>query len=165
MIVLDYSLSDEWRQRAATIDFSRFGTFELNTSMLSGDQIIEINGADFSFMGYDLPLLEFTKAFYLTMRHLVSGYSSDKFNPLDHDEYLIFERDGDRVRITSTLTDGTALCDLDELVEEVERYAAKLLKDFLRSYPEARKNVALYKWYPVRDLMLTDLFDIPEEDR
>jgi hypothetical protein len=157
-IFVDYrsdAASHRNAQRLRVEDISRFA---LSTSIFTGDQIFLIDGHDFSFVGYNIPLLEFARALVLSIDELQDGADQALSHPLDIDERLAFSRTNSSVTLSSTLTGDTSLVSMDELSQAIRNYGRRVLSDFLVACPAAKDSRDLFDWYPVHSLGLEYLF-------
>jgi hypothetical protein len=161
MILLDYRVSDSWSKQAQDQGTASVSRFDLNTSFFPGDQIFLIDGNDFSFVGFDLPLLESARVLALAVMELERGATKEDCHPLDVDNHIKFVRRGRTIFVSATMSGDSAQCELTALWDAVRGYAERLLRDVLARFPLLRASKELFEWYPVRSLGLEYLFELP----
>ena len=149
MIRLDYRLSDEWRNKAATFDWVTADETSLRYRALTGDQIFVIGDVDFSAPWGWVPLLDFAAGLVAIARRLREGAPECAFEFTESDAKLEFSaRDGAASLRSNYYPGQTAVVSVDDLDEAARAYAARLLREAISLYPALGKNASLKSWYP-----------------
>jgi hypothetical protein len=151
-VFLDYRYDERWLKRAPTVDVFKLSRVDLSTWVMTGDQIFLIDGRDFSYVGYGIPLLEFARSLVLSIIDLERGAESASSNPLDVEDRINFVRDAGVVTVSAELSGESAKVPLTDLGIVVRAYARRLLLDFIASHPKAEQTRELWEWYPVREV-------------
>ena len=63
-IRLDYRVDDAWKTESRKLNFRELTRFDFETRVMPGDQLIEIDGKDFSYRGWSIPLLNLPEVSY-----------------------------------------------------------------------------------------------------
>lgn len=147
-ILLDHRFDERWLRRAPAVDAARLSVFDFSTSVMTGDLVFLVDGGDFSYVGYGIPLLEMARGLVLSITELEHGAALSTCSPLDIEEELTFVREAETVTITSELSGDRASVRLPEISAAVRSHAKRLLLEFTARFPAAKHNSVLFAWYP-----------------
>jgi hypothetical protein len=165
MVTLEFKADPIWLERQRAADLSNVSDIALKTSVLPGDQILQVSGVDFSLIGYRIPLLEFAHGLFLAVRRAASSVSFGETHPLDLEEHFRFFRKGEEITISADVTDKIARCPLHELDTAVRRNCVAMLQFLFDVHPEARRSGQLYKWFNAKELGAEGLFHSERTER
>lgn len=148
MIDLSYSLSSSWNERAADIDCGSADETAIRYRAFFGDQIFIVNGVDFSAKWGWVPLMDFAACLSTIIKGLEEGQSELVFEFTESDAQLQFNRQHDRVLITSSYSNGKATVGLDELRNAANLHAELVLREAMTLHLALKTNRSLMAWYP-----------------
>jgi len=148
VINLSYSLSGSWNERAEAVDWKTADETTLRYEAFLGDQILIVNGVDFSAKWGWVPLMDFAACLVRIVKGLEAGESELVFEFTESDAQLQFNRQGNNVLITSNYNNGKATVRLDELKKAANLHAERVLNEAMNSYPALKANRSLMDWYP-----------------
>ncbi len=147
-IDLSYSLSTSWNERTPDVDWARADETTLRYKALFGNQKFIVNEVDFSAKWGWVPLMDFAACLATIIKGLEEGQLELVFEFTESDAQLQFNREDDKVLITSSYCDGKVTVSLDELGNAARLHADQLLRDAMTLHPTLKSNRSLMAWYP-----------------
>jgi hypothetical protein len=147
MIEIDYRLSPPWNEGKATLDLAAADEMELRYHAFPGDQILRIDGVDFSAAWGWVPLLDFAAALTHAATH-VATTREEAVGFTENEARIVLRSKGPRVTLSCSYADGEATVGQRELAEAARRYAARLRDALSQQFPGLRRNRSLGRWYP-----------------
>jgi hypothetical protein len=147
MIDLSYTLSKDWNERTADIDWTYADETTLRYRALLGDQVIIINGADFSAKWGWVPILDFASCLLSITKGLEAGELELTFEFTESNAKLNFKRQNNDVLISANYCNEKSAVQLNELITEVNSYAKRCLADAIQLHPGLEHNNSFINWY------------------
>lgn len=148
MIHLSYRLSDESCAKNALIDWATADEMTLRYYLFFDDQIFVIDEADFSARWGWVTILDFAAGLVWVAEKLASGETEVQCDFTESDALIEFNRQDQRVLISTDYTTGRAEVGLDELRNAAESYARMVFEDATALYPPLKNNQSFLAWYP-----------------
>jgi hypothetical protein len=148
MINLSYRLAADWNEKAEGVDWATASETELRYGAFMGDQIFVIDGADFSAKWGWVPILDFATSLVKIIQGLHAHESELLFEFTESDAQIQFNRQADRVLVTSNYSTAKATTPLGELDKAAASYAERVLRDAINLHPTLNTNHSLAAWYP-----------------
>lgn len=148
MINLSYILAANWNERGEIVDWATVSETTLRYGAFMGDQIFAIDGADFSARWGWVPILDFAASIVKITQGLHAHESELLFDFTESDAQIQFNRQADRVLVTSNYSNAKATTLLVELDKAAACYAARVLRDAINLHPALKTNHSLAAWYP-----------------
>jgi hypothetical protein len=148
MIEIDYRLSPPWSEGEATLDLAAADETALRYRAFPGDQILRIDGVEFSAEWGWVPLLDFASALVEAVARLESGAADAAIDFTENDARIMLRGDGAAIAVSCTFRDGVARIGRAELAAAARNHAARLLADLSGRFPRLRANSDLTRWYP-----------------
>jgi hypothetical protein len=146
-IEIDYRLSPPWSEGKATLDLASADEVQLRYYAFPGDQILRIDGADFSaFWGW-VPLLDFAAVLVDAVAQAATG-KDEEILFTENKARIVLRAEGEAVEVSCSYASGRAKIGRAELARAAKTYAARLLDELSMQFPELRSNADLKRWYP-----------------
>ncbi len=152
MIELAYKLSDAPESGVFDHNLTKFDETELRYHFFFGDQIILVDGVDFSARWGWVPLLDFAACLVAIVSALSTGEGAQVFEFTESDACLWFERVERDVMLRSNYCDARATVPLTELEQAAWKYAESIVEDAKKRCPQLAADPTLINWYPRRDV-------------
>jgi hypothetical protein len=147
MIEIDYRLSPPWNEGKATLDLAAADEMQLRYHAFPGDQILRIDGVDFSAAWGWVPLLDFAAALVHAATRIATT-QEEAVGFTENEALIVLRSKGQFVEIAASYADGRATVGHAELVQAGRNYAVRLLEVLCAQFPELRTNKSLKRWYP-----------------
>lgn len=137
---IDYHLSPSWN-RPVGVDWAGVDELSLRYNFFLGDIIFIVYEVDMSARWGWIPILDFALSLDFIVGSLArSDESAEMFEFTESDSSIHFRRAGDRVVIEASYVEGEAIASYAELRSESRRFFNRVLRDFVRAYPETLGN-------------------------
>ena len=149
MICLSYQFSPEWNAKIDQLNLAQADEVTLRYKAFLGDQIFVVDEADFSARWEWVPLLDFAACLYAIVEKLKGGEKALVFEFTESDAQIQFNKQGDKVLITSNYRNAKSTVLLGELNAAVYSYTKQILQDAMDFSPELKANNSLRTWYPL----------------
>jgi hypothetical protein len=147
-IEIDYRLSPPWSEGDATLDLAVADETSLRYYAFPGDQILRVDGVDFSAEWGWIPLLDFAASLVDAAAQLALGTAEAAIDFTENGARIVLRAHGADVTVSCTYSDGIARIGRAELAAAAEDYAARLLAELSARFPQLRANPDLARWYP-----------------
>jgi hypothetical protein len=147
MIELDYRLSPPWSDGEATLDLAVSDEMRLRYYAFPGNQILRINGADFSPLWGWVPLLDFAASLVDAIALVATG-KEGAVTFTENEARIVLRAEAETVAVSCSYADHRAKIGCAELAQAAQAYAARLLQTLSTQFPELRSNGDLASWYP-----------------
>ena len=146
MILIDFAFDPAFPN--AKLNVAKADETMLRCYCFHGDQILIIDGADFSARWGWVTLLDFAAVLVYVCKALRCETSAT-LDFTESEAELKFDRLGDQVSISATYTTATATITLNQLSSAAYEYASRILKAAIEVEPALAKNRQLKTWYPM----------------
>lgn len=145
-VEIGYRLSPPWSAGKATLDLASADEAQLRYYAFPGDQILRIDGADFSAIWGWVPLLDFAAVLVDAVAQAAAG-KDEEILFTENEARIVLRADGEAVAVSCSYADAVATIGRAELARAAEAYAARLLDELSAQFPALRSNVDLKRWY------------------
>ena len=145
MFILDYKIDDRSKNTDSVKDYNlrELSLADLHYSdLFCGDLIIKTDTASLSAEWRWIPILHVAPALNDIAQSLKKNLTNE-YEFTENAEKLIFELDGEMVRITSTYSPGGVKVELSEFQATTKAMLNKALNDFYLLWPEAEYSPAI----------------------
>ena len=139
---LDFQLSSEWNQRAASCDLAKADDSALRYDVFLGDLVFELGDCDFSARWGWIPLLDLAYSLKDMCDRLLTGDPEATFEFTESDAWIKMSRKGDDVEVLASHVSCTGRSRLSALCELVTASGREFFAKVAASHSELASNPA-----------------------
>jgi len=135
---LDYRLSED-----RETDWSSVTEEDLRYRVALGNLVFRVGDKDFSADWGWIPLVDLAASFAEIVRKLEAGSASETFEFTESDDWVRFEKKGEKVLVSTSYGEGVGEIALHSASEAVKSFRERLRSELVRKHPQAAHNTAV----------------------
>jgi hypothetical protein len=139
MVSLDYQLDPSWNRPTGEADLAHATELALRNDYFLGDIMVRIGEFHLRTRLGWLPVLDFA----VTLRETADSLHLDEegaYEFTESDAKISFDRQGERIRVTSTEAPGAGEAPFLEFARAARAFARKVITDLCARYPSLVEN-------------------------